>query len=96
MSDKPLLCLGTGLDFNEVPAVEQIEVMKSVGFDQFFYSETKNQRAADDEAVAEKAARIGIGFHSIHAPFYAMDDTFRPDFREVFGLAGVDSLCKGF
>ena len=83
MSDKPLLCLGTGLDFNEVPAVEQIEVMKSVGFDQFFYSETKNQRAADDEAVAEKAAKIGIGFHSIHAPFYAMDDMWHDESGEL-------------
>lgn len=83
MSDKPLLCLGTGLDFDEVPAVEQIEIMKSVGFDQFFYCEKKNQRASDDEAVAEKAAKIGIGFHSIHAPFYAMDDMWHDESGEL-------------
>ena len=83
MSDKPLLCLGTGLDFDEVPAVEQIEIMKSVGFDQFFYCEKKSQRASDDEAVAEKAAKIGIGFHSIHAPFYAMDDMWHDESGEL-------------
>ena len=83
MSGKPLLCLGTGLDFDEVPAVEQIEIMKSVGFDQFFYCEAKNQRASDDEAVAEKAAKIGIGFHSIHAPFYAMDDLWHDESGEL-------------
>lgn len=83
MSDKPLLCLGTGLDFDEIPAVEQIEIMKSVGFDQFFYCENKNQRASDDEAVAEKAAKIGIGFHSIHAPFYAMDDMWHDESGEL-------------
>lgn len=83
MSDKPLLCLGTGLDFDEIPAVEQIEIMKSVGFDQFFYCEKKNQRASDDEAVAEKAAKIGIGFHSIHAPFYAMDDMWHDESGEL-------------
>lgn len=83
MNDKPLLCLGTGLDFDEVPAVEQIEIMKSVGFDQFFYCEKKNQRASDDEAVAEKAAKIGIGFHSIHAPFYAMDDMWHDESGEL-------------
>ena len=83
MSGKPLLCLGTGLDFDEVPAVEQIEIMKSVGFDQFFYCEAKHQRASDDEAVAEKAAKIGIGFHSIHAPFYAMDDLWHDESGEL-------------
>ena len=86
MTDKPLLCLGTGLDFDEVPDTEQIEIIKSAGFDQFFYSERKNQPAAEDEAVAEKAAKIGIGFHSIHAPFYGMDDLWHDEGGELAGI----------
>lgn len=83
MSGLPLLCLGTGLDFDDVPAVEQIEIMKSAGFDQFFYNDEKNQNPAEDEAVAEKAAKIGIGFHSIHAPFYGMDDLWHDEDGEL-------------
>lgn len=83
MSGLPLLCLGTGLDFDDVPAVEQIEIMKSAGFDQFFYNDEKNQDPAEDEAVAEKAAKIGIGFHSIHAPFYGMDDLWHDEDGEL-------------
>ena len=83
MDTKPLLCLGTGLDFDEIPAVEQIQIMKSVGFDQFFFNDDKNQNPAEDEAVAEKAAKIGIGFHSIHAPFYGMDDLWHDEDGEL-------------
>ena len=54
MSGKPLLCLGTGLDFDEVPAVEQIDIMKSVGFDQFFYCEAKHQRASAMKPLRRK------------------------------------------
>lgn len=86
MVNKPLLCLGTGLDFDEVPAVEQIEIMKSAGFDQFFFNDGKNQDPAEDEAVAEKAAKIGIGFHSIHAPFYGMDDMWHDEDGELWRI----------
>ena len=83
MDKKPLLCLGTGMDFNEIADIDQLEVIKAAGFDQFFYTERRNQPRAEDEAIAEKAAKLGIGFHSIHAPFYGMDDLWHDEDGEL-------------
>ena len=83
MGKKPLLCLGTGMDFNEIADIDQLEVIKAEGFDQFFYTERRNQPRAEDEAIAEKAAKLGIGFHSIHAPFYGMDDLWHDEDGEL-------------
>ncbi|MDD6702709.1 MAG: sugar phosphate isomerase/epimerase [Clostridiaceae bacterium] len=83
MEKKPLLCLGTGMDFNEIADIDQLEFIKAAGFDQFFYTERRNQPRAEDEAIAEKAAKLGIGFHSIHAPFYGMDDLWHDEDGEL-------------
>ena len=48
MGKKPLLCLGTGMDFNEIADIDQLEVIKAAGFDQFFYTERRNQPRAED------------------------------------------------
>lgn len=90
MSKKPLLCIAAGMDFNDIPPIDQLEAIKSVGFDQFFYCERKNQPACEDEAIAEKAARVGIGFHSIHAPFYGMDDLWHDEGGELAAIMEND------
>ena len=71
------------MDFNVIADIDQLEVIKAAGFDQFFYTERRNQPRAEDEAIAEKAAKLGIGFHSIHAPFYGMDDLWHDEDGEL-------------
>ena len=71
------------MDFNEIADIDQLEVIKAACFDQFFYTERRNQPRAEDEAIAEKAAKLGIGFHSIHAPFYGMDDLWHDEDGEL-------------
>lgn len=45
--------------------IEQIRIMKSVGFDAFFTAWHKDQT----EAIANEAARLGLVQQSIHSPF---------------------------
>lgn len=85
MSEKlPLLCLGTGLGFGgEIAPVEQLEVIKSAGFDACFYDRPKNADSSGTYAFAEKAAKLGLTFQSIHAPFYGMDDIWHDEDGEL-------------
>lgn len=46
-------------------SIEQIRIMKSVGFDAFFTGWNKN----NTEAIANEAARLGLIQQSIHSPF---------------------------
>lgn len=90
MSKKPLLCLNVGMDFEDVSPLDQLEPIKSVGFDQFFFCDEKGQDSKEDETIAEKAAKVGIGFHSIHAPFYGMDDIWHDESGELAAVMEAD------
>lgn len=85
MSDKlPLLCLGTGLGFGrEIDPIDQLETIKNAGFDACFYDKLKRADSALSYAFAEKAAKLGLVFQSIHAPFYGMDDIWHDEDGEL-------------
>lgn len=85
-NSKPLLCLGCGMGFENVTIPEQVEIIKSVGFDAFFYDRRRNATTAQTEEVAVKGAKLGIGFQSIHAPFFGMDDMWHVEDEELPGL----------
>lgn len=78
MNDKSGLCLNAGLGL-ETPLERQLEIIKGVGFDAFFYDKEKNADPKEGERLANKAAKLGIYFHSIHAPFYGMDDVWHDE-----------------
>ena len=75
MDKKPLLCLGTGMDFDEIADIDQLEVIKAAGFDQFFYTERRNQPRAEDEAIAEKAAKLVRFCDSFNIPVVTLVDS---------------------
>lgn len=79
-NDLPLLCLGAGLGFGkEIAPADQLEIIKSAGFDACFYDKPKNTPSAESFAFAEKAAKNGLVLQSIHAPFYGMDDIWHDE-----------------
>lgn len=88
-----LLCLGLGMGFN-IPETEQMEVIKSAGFDAFFYDRKKNGVKADTESVAEKAAKLGLIFQSVHAPFYGMDDIWHDESGEISKIMENDLVAS--
>ena len=57
--------LGLAVMRSEVDTLEQMEIMKNVGFDAFFTGWEK----ARLEEIANKAARLGLFQQSIHSPF---------------------------
>lgn len=80
----PLLCLGTGLGFgSEIQPVDQLETIKNAGFDACFYDRMKLASSAPTLAFAEKAAKFGLVFQSLHAPFYGMDDIWHDEDGEL-------------
>jgi len=83
LRDKQKLCLNTGMSFDDVPEIEQLDVIKSAGFDGFFVDKAKHSDWKFTEPYAEKAAKLGLYFQSIHAPFYGMDDIFHDDGGEL-------------
>lgn len=91
MTKEPLLCISSETGY-DIPEIDQLEVIKSVGFDQFFFCERKNQPASEDEAMAERGAKLGLGLHSIHAPFYGMDDMWHDEDGELWQIMKNDLI----
>lgn len=94
MTEKlPLLCLGTGMGFDkEIPQIEQLEVIKSAGFDACFFDKPKQGDSALCHAFANKAAKLGLEFQSIHAPFYGMDDIWHDEEGELSDIMIAELL----
>ena len=92
MSDKQRLCLSAGMSFNEIPRIEQLDVIKSAGFDGFFIDKDKHSDWKFTEPYAEKAAKLGLFFQSIHAPFYGMDDIFHDEGGELADIMISDLI----
>ncbi len=89
----PLLCLGTGMGFDkEIPQIEQLEVIKSAGFDACFFDKPKQGDSALCTAFANKAAKLGLEFQSIHAPFYGMDDIWHDEEGELSDIMITELL----
>ncbi len=93
------LCLALGMQL-EASLSEQLNLVKNAGFDAFAFDREKQADSAETEALAEKAAKLGLGFEYIHAPFYGMDDVWHGDdelaqimLKDI--LATVDD-CRGF
>lgn len=83
----PLLCLGTGLGFgSEIAPVDQLDAIKNAGFDACFYDRQKNADSSLSFEFAEKAAKLGLTFQSIHAPFYGMDDIWHDEEGELAAI----------
>lgn len=62
------LCLGTGMGF-DIPADEQIRLIKKAGFDGFF---TDAEELEKMKKYAETAAEENLIYQSVHAPFGKM------------------------
>ncbi len=91
----PLLCLGTGLGFEkEIDPSEQLEAIKNAGFDACFYDRLKNADSGKSFAFAEKAAKLGLVFQSIHAPFYGMDDIWHDEDGELAAIMEKELLSS--
>ncbi len=96
---KNKLCLDLGMQL-ETPLITQLEIVHNAGFDAFAYDREKQDNSDMTELLAEKAAKLGIGFEYIHAPFYGMDDIWHADdeladimIKDIF--ATVDD-CENF
>lgn len=93
MADKPLLCLGTGLGLEkECSCLDQIDYIKNAGYDAFFTDKIKHSDYKDAEAYAEKGAKLGLVYQSIHAPFYGMDDIWHDESGELSDIMITDLL----
>lgn len=89
----PLLCLGTGLSVSDVcPEPEQLEIIKNAGFDAFFFDKPKKSDFRPTETMAEKGAKLGLRFQSLHAPFYGMDDVWHDEEGELSAVMINDLL----
>ena len=94
------LCINSGmiLDCN---VEERLKMIKDVGFDAFFYDKEKNTDYKKAEQYAEAGAKNNLYFHSIHAPFYGMDNIWHDEegslakIMEKDLLASIDE-CKRF
>lgn len=86
------LILSTGLSFNDIPWTDQLEVIKAAGFDGFFNDKPKHSDWKITEAMAEKAAKLGLYYHSIHAPFYGMDDIWHDEDGELSDIMITDLI----
>ncbi len=69
------LCLALGMQL-KASLIEQLEMVKNVGFDAFAYDREKQASSVLTGELAERAAKLGLGFEYIHAPFYGMDDVW--------------------
>lgn len=69
------ICINVGMG-STVPEIEQLEIIKSAGFDGVFFDW---ERKYDRTAELKKALSIGLELQSLHAPFYGMDDIFHAD-----------------
>lgn len=89
----PPLCLGAGLGFSDkISPVNQLEAIKNAGFDACFYEKLKNSDSSGSLEFAEKAAKLGLAFQSIHAPFYGMDDIWHDEEGELASIMEKDLL----
>lgn len=59
-----------------VDPIEQLSVIKNVGFDGVFMDWERN---VDLHPIINKARELGLYIQSLHAPFYGMDDIFHDD-----------------
>ena len=69
------ICINVGMN-SDVSEFDQIEIIKSAGFDGVFFDWERN---VDRSAEIEKALSVGLQLQSLHAPFYGMDDIFHAD-----------------
>ncbi|MBP9988516.1 MAG: hypothetical protein KBT46_03370, partial [Ruminococcus sp.] len=89
---EPLLCINTGLTIYDIPDVDKMEIIKSAGFDGVFNDKEKHSDYKATEIVAEKAAKLGLVYQSIHAPFYGMDDLWHDDSGEISKIMEQDLI----
>ena len=81
-----------------VPFIEQLAIIKNAGFDGIF---TDWERNTDLHPIIEKAKELGLYIHSLHAPFYGMDDIFHDDEgkladKMINDLIGTINSCAEF
>lgn len=69
------ICINVGMG-SSVPEIEQLEIIKSAGFDGVFFDWERN---VDRSKEISKALNLGLELQSLHAPFYGMDDIFHAD-----------------
>lgn len=69
------LCINADMTA-DIAVTDRLEIIKNAGFDGIFIDWYK-----DDELqpIIEKARSLGLYIHSLHAPFYGMDDIFHDD-----------------
>ena len=84
------LCINTGLAFEG--GLEKLDAIKSAGFDGFFNDKPKHSDYKITEQIAEYAAKTGLYYQSIHAPFYGMDDIFHDESGELSDIMITDLL----
>ena len=82
------MCVNTGMHF-DMPLVEQLKTIKSAGFDCVFTDWEKN---IPMQSLAEEAARVGLTYQSLHAPFYGMDDIWHDEKGEL-AKKMADDIC---
>lgn len=78
--------------FSDISPLEQLDVIKDAGFDGFFNDKVRGSDYKPTEALSEKAARLGLYYQSIHAPFYGMDDIWHDDSGELAAKMELDLL----
>ena len=84
------LCINNGLAFEG--GLEKLDAIKNVGFDGFFNDKPKHSDWKLTEQLAERAAKLGLYYQSIHAPFYGMDDIFHDESGELSDIMITDLL----
>ncbi len=95
MSDKICVNLGTSSD---IKWIDQLAIIKNAGFDGVFMDW---ERDIDLHPIIEYTRELGLFIHSLHAPFYGMDDIFHDDEgcladKMISDLMGSIDSCAEF
>ena len=90
MTENRKLCINTGLAFDG--GLEKLDAIKNAGFDGFFNDKPKHSDYKITEQIANRAAKLGLYYQSIHAPFYGMDDIFHDDSGELADIMITDLI----
>lgn len=60
----------------DISVCDRLEIIKNAGFDGIFMDWKQDEGLG---TIIEKARSLGLDIHSLHAPFYGMDDIFHDE-----------------
>ncbi len=89
MNKSDLLCINIETHY-DIPLSEKLKTVKAAGFDAVFYDKERYCGAKKSEAFAAECEKNGLIFHSIHAPFYGMDDIWHDESGELSKIIEAD------